>query len=143
MPSDEPSDGPTYEFLSDEWLVAVRALRDEYAADGATAPVQLRANLVVNEVPFSSEPVLAHVDTSRGGLDVEAGHLDAPDLRVEVDWATAKALLVDGNPQAAMKAFMEGKIRIEGDVGKLMALQTGIVDASTQQAAARIRALTA
>lgn len=140
-----PSDGSTetYEFLSDGWFVAVRALRDEYAAGGATAPVELRANLVVTEVPFSSDQVLAHVDTSRGGLVLERGHLEQADLSVQVDWATAKALLVDGNPQAAMGAFMEGKIRIEGDVGRLMALQSGIVDASTQAAAKRIRDLTA
>jgi hypothetical protein len=123
--------------------VAVRALRDEYAAEGATAPVELRANLVVTDVPFSAQPVSAHVDTSKGGLVIEEGHLASPDLTVQVDWATAKALLIDGNPQAAMGAFMEGKIRIEGDVAKLMSLQSGIVDASTQQAAKRIRALTA
>jgi hypothetical protein len=140
-----PSDGSTetYEFLSDGWFVAVHALRDEYAADGATAPVELRANLVVTDVPFSSDPVLAHVDTSRGGLVLERGPLEIVDLRVQVDWATAKALLVDGNPQAAMGAFMEGKIRIDGDVGRLMALQSGIVDSSTQLAAKRIRDLTA
>jgi SCP-2 sterol transfer family len=140
-----PSDGSTerFEFLSDGWFEAVHALRDEYAAEGATAPIELRANLVITHVPFSSEQVLVHVDTSRGGLVLERGHLETSDLRVQVDWATAKALLVDGKPQAAMGAFMEGKIRIEGDVARLMALQTGIVDASTQQAAKRIRDLTA
>jgi hypothetical protein len=141
VPSD-PS-RTTYVFLSDEWLDAVKALRDEYQAEGATAPVELRANLVVTEVPFAESRVLAHVDTSKGGLVVERGHIEAPDLTVEVDWATAKALLVDGNPSAAMSAFLEGKVRIEGDVAKLMALQTGIVDPSTQEAARRIRALTA
>jgi SCP-2 sterol transfer family protein len=141
VPNDEATE--TYEFLSDAWLAAVRALRDEYAAQGATAPVELRVNLIVTEVPFSDRDVSAHVDTSKGGLIIEEGHLDAPDLHVQVDWATAKALLVDGNPQAAMGAFMEGKVRIEGDVAKLMSLQSGIVDASTQQAARRIRALTA
>ena len=141
MPSDGSS--PTYEFLSDGWFAAVHALRDEYAEAGATAPVELRANLVVTEVPFSAEHVLAHVDTSSGGLILERGHLAESDLRVQVDWATAKALLVDGNPQAAMGAFMEGKIRIEGDVARLMALQSGVIDASTQQAARRVRDLTA
>jgi hypothetical protein len=42
-----------------------------------------------------------------------------------------------------MGAFLEGKVRIEGDVAKLMALQSGIVDPATQEAAKRIRALTA
>jgi len=32
---------------------------------------------------------------------------------VTVDYITAKAILVDGNPQAAMTAFMNGKIRLE------------------------------
>jgi len=141
VPSDETTE--TYEFLSDGWFEAVHALRDEFAAGGATAPVELRANLTITDVPFTSEHVLAHVDTSRGGLVLERGHLDSPDLTVQVDWATAKALLVDGNPQAAMGAFMEGKIRVEGDVARLMSLQSGIADASTQQAAKRIRDLTA
>jgi SCP-2 sterol transfer family len=141
VPSDETT--TSYEFLSDGWFEAVGALRDQYAAEGATAPVELRANLVVTHVPFSTEPVDAHVDTSHGGLVLARGHLEHPDLRVQVDWTTAKALLVDGNPQAAMGAFMEGKIKIEGDIARLMSLQSGIVDASTQQAAKRIRELTA
>jgi SCP-2 sterol transfer family len=132
----------TYPFLSDEWLAAVRALRDEYVHDGATAPVEVTVNLVVTDAPFRSDNLLVHVDTSKGGLVIDKGHLEHADLKVTVDWATAKALLVDGNPQAALGAFMEGKVRIEGDVGKLMAFQSGIVDASTQAAAARIRAMT-
>ncbi|HLK44800.1 MAG TPA: SCP2 sterol-binding domain-containing protein [Acidimicrobiales bacterium] len=137
-----PSDGPTYAFLSDEWLDAVAALRDEYASGGAAAPIEVSVNLTVTEVPFGDLDVEVHVDTSRGGLVIDRGHLAAPDLRVRVTWATAKALLVDGNPQAAMSAFLEGKVRIEGDVGKLMAFQSGVVDAGTQAAAARIKALT-
>lgn len=140
MPTDETK---KYVFLSDEWLTAVRELRDEYVADGATAPVALAVNLVVTHAPFGDGDVLAHVDTSKGGLVIDEGHLGTADLLIKVDWATAKALLVDGNPQAAMGAFMEGKIKIEGDVGKLMALQSGIVDGATQEAAVRIRALTA
>lgn len=137
-----PSEGPTYEFLSDDWLAAVGRLRDEYAAEGATAPVEVAVNLTVTEAPFGDADLLVHVDTSRGGLLIETGHLSSSDLRVTVTWATAKALLVDGNPQAAMGAFLEGKVRIEGDVAKLMAFQSGVVDAGTQEAAGRIRAMT-
>ncbi len=138
-----PSDQPTYEFLSDPWLAEVARLRDEYARDGATAPIEVAVNLTVTEVPFSDDELHVHVDTSKGGLVIEKGHLAASDLRVTVTWATAKALLVDGDPKAAIGAFMEGKVRIEGDVGKLMAFQSGVVDAGTQQAAAQIRAMTA
>ena len=40
-----------------------------------------------------------------------------------VDYDTAKAILIEGNPQAGMQAFMAGKVRVEGDMAKLMALQ--------------------
>jgi hypothetical protein len=137
-----PDGTETYEFLSDEWLVAVKALRDEYTAQGVSSPVALTVNLVVTEVPFSATDLLAHVDTSNGGLEIEEGHLERADLAVTVDWLTAKALLVDGNPQAAMGAFMEGKVRIEGDVSKLIAFQNGVANTGTQHVAARIRAIT-
>ncbi len=132
----------TYDFLSPEWIEAVKDIRDEYAADGMTAPVELSVNLVVTDVPFSELPLRAHVDTSGGGLVIEQGHLDSPDLSVTVDWMTAKAMLVDGNPGAAMGAFMEGKIRVEGDVSKLVSFQGGNPDGPAREAADRIRALT-
>jgi hypothetical protein len=141
VPSDDETE--TYVFLSDEWLAAVKRLRDEYAAEGASAPAEISVNLFVTEVPFSESDVEVHVDTSRGGLVIEHGHLDAPDLSVTVDWKTAKALLVEGNPQAAMGAFMEGKVRIEGDLAKLIGFQSGIAQSGAPDAAQRIRALTA
>lgn len=140
MPGDETQ---RYEFLSPDWLRAVAALRasEPEAVEGVVA---VRVNLVVTEVPFAPGSDLeAHVDTSRGTLVIDEGHLDAPDLSVTVAWATAKALLVDGDQQAAMSAFFEGKIRVEGDVGKLLAFQSGVVDESTHATARAIRALTA
>ena len=40
-----------------------------------------------------------------------------------VDYDTAKAILIEGNPQAGMQAFMAGKVKVEGDMAKLMALR--------------------
>lgn len=139
----EDAGTPAYEFLSDEWLDAVRTLRDEYVAEGATAPVEMKVNLIVTEVPFSDDPLETHLDTSGGGLIIERGHLEGPDLKVTVDWVTAKALLVEGRPQAAMSAFMEGKVRVEGDVAKLMAFQTAGAMSQATEAAERIRSITA
>ena len=73
----------------------------------------------------------------------EAGHLDEVDLHVTVDYGTARALLVDGQPQAAMSAFMAGKIRVDGDLAKLMAVQSTSPDAAALAFAAEVRALTA
>ena len=79
-------------------------------------------NLVVTAVPFSEDDIHAHMDTSSGELVLDVGHLEVQDLKVTVDYDTAKAILVEGNPQAGMQAFMAGKVRVEGDMAKLMAL---------------------
>jgi putative sterol carrier protein len=97
--------------------------------------------LVVNEVPDSGS-IDAHVDTSSGDLDIERGHLESAELTVTLDYETAKALLVEGNPQAAMSAFMAGKIRIDGDMSKLMAMQGTAALGDTTELASRIRAIT-
>lgn len=135
-----PDAEPTFEFLSDEWLAAVRELRDEGEVEPMANPV--RVNLLVTEVPFSDADLRAHVDTTSGVLILDAGHVDGADVAISVAWATAKALLVEGNQQAAMQAFLEGKVRVEGDVGKLLALQSGIASEATHAAARKIRAIT-
>jgi putative sterol carrier protein len=102
----------------------------------------IKMNLLVNEVPWGAE-VAAHVDTTQGALIVEEGHLDEVDLHVTVDYGTARALLVDGQPQAAMAAFMAGKIRVDGDLAKLMAVQSTSPDEAALAFAAEVRSLTA
>ena len=54
---------------------------------------------------------------------MDLGHLEDPDLTVTVDWTTAKAIFVEQNPQAGMQAFMAGKVKVQGDMTKLMAMQ--------------------
>jgi len=130
-------------FLSDDWVQNARALRAEYQGSTQAFPQAVRMNLVVTEVPFGDGLINAHLDTTSGELDLDTGHVEGPDLTVTVDYLTAKAILVDNNPQAAMQAFMAGKIRVEGDMAKLMALQAvAPADASAQQLASRLRDIT-
>lgn len=131
-----------YTFLSPEWIDAVQQLRSELPESASSIPVQLTINLNVTETPFG-DTVIAHVDTTQGPLIVADGHLDDPDLVVTIDYETARALLVDGNPQAAMTAFMAGKIQVEGDLAKLMVLQTASPDPAALEFGERLRALTA
>jgi putative sterol carrier protein len=72
--------------------------------------------------------VNAHLDTSGGEAVMEMGHLENPDLTVTTDWATAKAITVDGDAQAGMQAFMQGKVKVQGDMSKLMLLQQAPTD---------------
>ena len=113
---------PSYPFLSDEWLDEARKIRAEYEGKTAPIPHVVRMNLVVTAVPFSDEDILAHMDTTSGELVLDTGHIENQDLKVVVDYETAKAILIEGNPQAGMQAFMAGKVRVEGDMAKLMAL---------------------
>jgi putative sterol carrier protein len=82
-------------------------------------------NLVITDVPFGEGSVDAHMDTTGGELELETGHLDGADVTATLDYETAKAMMVDANPQAAMQAFMAGKIKLQGDMTKAMALQSG------------------
>ena len=75
-------------------------------------------------------------------MQMEMGHLGDPDLTVTLDYETAKAIIVDQNPQAGMQAFMAGKIKVQGDMTKLMAMQSGPVDPTAQEVAARIKEIT-
>ena len=86
---------------------------------------------------------IAHLDTSGGEMQMDMGHLEDPDLTVTLDYATAKAILVDGNPQAGMQAFMAGKIKVQGDMTKRMALQSGAPDPTQAEIAAKIKEITA
>jgi putative sterol carrier protein len=116
-----------YQFLSDEWIDAARKLREESAAPArALQPVKM--NLTITDVPFGDGSVNAHMDSTSGELVLEVGHLDAPDVTATLDYETAKAMMVDSNPQAAMQAFMAGKIKLTGDMTKAMALQSGPTD---------------
>ena len=131
-------------FLSDEWIEEARRIRAEGAADGTApaVPHAVRMNLVVTEVPFSSGSIDAHIDTTSGVADLDSGHLDGADLKVTVDYDTARSILVDSNAQAAMQAFMTGKIKVEGDVGKLIELQSAPPGPGAQVLAQRLRDIT-
>jgi hypothetical protein len=134
-----------YPFLSDEWLEEARRIRAEYEGESLSFPHAVRMNLVVTEVPFGDKNIDAHMDTSTGELVLDVGHLETQDLKVTVDYDTAKAILIEGNPQAGMQAFMAGKIRVEGDMAKLMALQTAPAagDSRAAEMANRLKEITA
>lgn len=131
-------------FLSEEWQDQARAIREEYAGQGAAVPHKVKMNLVITDAPedVSKEDIDAHMDSSDGELKLDNGHLADPELTVTLDYETAKAILVDQNPQAGMQAFMAGKIKVTGDMTKLMAMQSAAPDPAQQEIADRIKAIT-
>ncbi|MCC6434823.1 MAG: SCP2 sterol-binding domain-containing protein [Acidimicrobiales bacterium] len=99
-------------------------------------------NQVITDVPDGT--IEAHLDTSSGRTQLELGHLTDPDLTVTTDYATARAIFVLQDAAAAMQAFMSGKIRVEGDMGKLMLLQAQAMqpDPLAAEVAERVKAIT-
>jgi putative sterol carrier protein len=133
-----------YPFLSEEWIAEVRKLGDEAKAEGGGTgiPHAVKMNQVITEVPFGTGTVEVHMDTTSGDMQMEMGHLSDPDLTVTVDYNTAKAIFVDGNPQAGMQAFMAGKVKVQGDMTKLMAMQAAPPDPKAQELSKKIRDIT-
>jgi hypothetical protein len=123
---------PKYPFLSDEWVTEARRIYSEAEASsaggvtGGRAMAPVRVNLIVGEAPFSAAALDAHVDTSSGRLNIDTGHLANPDVTVSMAYSTARSLFVQGDIQAVMQAFLGGKIKVDGDLSKLLDPQSGI-----------------
>ncbi len=117
-----------HEFLSPEWITSVKAVRDEYAPQLPDVGVPpLKVNLLITGAPetvAADGVVHAHADTGGATLALDTGSLADPDLTVTVDYDTAYDLLVLQKPNAAIGAFLSGRIRLAGDIERLAA-QTG------------------
>jgi hypothetical protein len=136
----------SYPFLSAEWIAAAKAIRDEYA-DRVKPPdgIAVRANLVITAGPDGHD-IEAHLDAGGEGTHVELGHLNGPDVTITTDYGTAKSIFADQDAQAAMAAFMGGRIRVEGDTAKLMVMmaqaQQTQLDPVALEIAAKVRSIT-
>jgi hypothetical protein len=130
-------------FLSDAWMEAAHAIRAKY--EGQTPPItaSIRINQVITDVPFGDGEIKAFVDTSSGHMKMDLGELSDAEATVTTDWATARAIFALGDQAAAMQAFMGGKIKVTGDMMKMMALQTAIPQSDvTLKIAEEIKSIT-
>ena len=110
-----------YPFLSDGWFDAAEKLISDHAPD-APAGTNLLMNL---EVTDGDKTVQFHMGSRDGATLFGKGHDPSGDLTLSTDIDTAKAVFLDGNQQAGMQAFMSGKVRVQGDMTKLMMAQAG------------------
>jgi hypothetical protein len=109
-------------FLSDPWFDEVRRLHD---AVGGAAPegADIRMNLMITSTPFDGDLAM-HMAAAEGRANWGKGHLDDADVTLTLGYDTARAIFVEGNPQAAIEAFMAGRIVVQGDITKLMVMQS-------------------
>src|SRR5262249_25681972 len=66
-----------------------------------------------------------HMGARDGKGEWGIGHASDADVTLTTDYVTAKQVFVSGDPNAGMQAFMQGKVRVQGDMAKLMASQQG------------------
>lgn len=132
-------------FLSEAWIAEARKVREKYEGRAPKVPFVVRMNQVVTKVPFGDGVIHSHLDTSSGELVMELGHLDNPDLVVTTDYETARTIFIGQDPQAGMQAFLSGKVKVEGDMTKMMLMQATQQpdDELAKQIAAEIQAITA
>jgi putative sterol carrier protein len=131
-----------YPFLSDEWMAEAKKIREEYSGKSQAPAHKVKMNQIITEVPFGDGTINAHMDTSSGEMEMDLGHIDDAEVTITVDYATAKAIFVDQNPQAGMQAFMSGKIKVQGDMTNLMAMGQAPPDAAAAEIATKIKDIT-
>ncbi|MEX0873613.1 MAG: SCP2 sterol-binding domain-containing protein [Actinomycetota bacterium] len=110
-------------FLSPEWAESVTiALNDSTDIKGALKDVELTLQQIVTggpdgEVTYWTRFVDGYVE---GGV----GDAPEPDVTITQDYETAVALARD--ELNAQSAFMQGKLKVKGNMGKLLQNQSAI-----------------
>ncbi|MGB2138844.1 MAG: alkyl sulfatase C-terminal domain-containing protein [Psychrobacter sp.] len=105
-------------FLTDNWFEEVEKMGNE--AGELNLPPALE-NMVINlKVTDGDEVIESHFANGllHKGLNAEAT------TTLLLDRNTLQSIITDFDMNEIMGAFMSGKIRVEGDMSQLMALQT-------------------
>jgi hypothetical protein len=104
-------------YLSSEWLAALQAAADDSPSlRAATAGVHLVVQQIITGGPHGD--VAYHVVVDDGVTAVRAGHAEGPTITFTQDRDTAIA--VGRGDLSAQGAFMTGRIRVRGDLPKLV-----------------------
>lgn len=122
-------------FLSSEWFAEVARLNQE-AGELNLSPAL--ATAIFNAKVTGTPDILLHLKEGKIGQ----GHDTAAKSTVITDSDTLQILIDSKNADAAIEAFMTGKIRIEGDMSALMALQSAKPSAEQKALYKQILAMT-
>ena len=129
-----------HQFLSDEWFAVVDQLAAEHGAT-ASGNTDLMMNVTVTDTPFGTERHL-HMGAQGGRAQWGIGLVDGADVTVTTDYPTAKDVFVSGDPLTGMQAFMAGKVKVQGDMAKLLAAQAGGASGGSSALQEAIQAIT-
>ncbi len=124
------------QFLSEEWFTEVQRLTAEVGDIQAPAAIaDLKLNLTVNN---GSGPVkMCFV----GGIFQKGHHSDAQ-VGMTMPADLAKKIFLENDASAGMQGFMSGQIQIDGDMTRLMTLQSAQPSAKQAQLLQKIQSVT-
>ena len=108
----------SYAFLSEEWFAQVDAL--VATAGDLQIPSAMKAvevNVTVTAPAGDTQLFM------KNGLFTR-GHRPGAATTLTLSAELARKIFIDGDTAAGAQAFFEGAIKVDGDVGKLVAMQT-------------------
>ncbi|MBF0658647.1 SCP2 sterol-binding domain-containing protein [Psychrobacter sp. NZS113] len=123
-------------FLTNEWFEQVEKMGQE--AGELNLPPAL-ANMIVNlKVSDTDQDIEANFTN---GL-LHRGLNDAATTTLLLDRSILQSIITDFDTNQIMGAFMSGKIRVEGDMSQLMAVQTARPSTEQKELYSRIKSMT-
>ena len=126
-----------YEFLSTEWFAKVDELIAK--AGDLKIPAEMKAvevNITVKSPGGDKQIYL------QDGL-FSQGHRPSATTTLTLDEALARKIFIDADAAAGVQAFLAGEIQVEGDIAKLVAMQTVEPSEPQKQLTKQIAAITA
>ncbi len=123
-------------FLSDEWFTEVEQLIATAGDLQIPDAMKIEVNVTINS-PQGAVPL-----SLKDGTFVR-GHNPAYTTSLTLADDLARKIFVDGDAAAGVQAFLEGKIQVEGDLAKVVAMQTVEPSAQQLQLTRKIAAITA
>ena len=120
-------------FLTKEWLDALTvALQAHEGFKGATTTTELTLQFEVSDAPAGTEPVYL-ITLGGGSVQATAGPGASPDVTIVNTYETAVAV-AKGELNTQM-AFMTGKIKVSGNMTKLITNQAMLTQFASATAA--------
>jgi hypothetical protein len=124
-------------FLSEPWFDEVAKLMASAGDLNLPAPMRnVKVNVTIKRAAGADVPAFV-----QDGV-VARGHRDGADATITLDEALARKLFVEADAAAGVQAFLEGQLTVEGDLAKVVAMQTAEPSAEQKALAKRIAAIT-
>lgn len=106
-----------YEFLSKEWFAKVDELIGQ--AGDLKIPAEMKAVAVDITVKSAAGDKPIHLEN---GL-FHPGHINAG-TKLTLSEELARKIFIEADAAAGVQAFLAGEMQVEGDIAKLVAMQT-------------------